>query len=355
MHSPPTIIRQPLQANFFWLFQITFWLCMGLIMFILISNFYPSHDVARIVLHRTLLGFTLTTVLSRIYKLSFMRRQRAVIKCLLAACFTLLALMIALPLLNALTRHGILVDFKNAQQQHGMQLARFLVLLIWNGLYFTFDLIESLHHSELKAATADTAAKDYELKHLQAQMNPHFLFNALHAVNAHNDNPVVTDMLQHLAAYLRFSLTPCRSLEPLSRELDALESYLMIQKLRFGDKMQCTISCDIESHAMLVPPMMIQPLLENAFNYGAKTSAIPLHISVNARVEHGLLKITVANSGQWVEPGNSASTGIGIDSLRKRLAMLAGNDASLEIDKTDGWVRIQIQLPATQNHAQSRP
>lgn len=353
MNPPPTIARPLFRTNFFWLFQITFWLAIGVIAFILTSNFYPSHDAAWIILHRIALGFILTFALSRIYVRPFMRRQSAPIKCLLAAIFTLVALLIAMSLLNALTHHGILTNFKNAQQQHGIQVARFLVLVLWNGLYFTFDLIDSLNHSELRTAVAETSAKDHELKHLQAQMNPHFLFNALNAINAHNDSPVVTDMLQHLAAYLRFSLTPCRPLEPLSRELDALESYLMVQKLRFGDQMRCSISCDTESHSILVPPMMIQPLLENAYNYGPKTSSVPLHIAVSARVENGLLKVTVANSGQWVEPGTNASTGTGINSLRKRLALLSGKDASLDIEKNEGWVRIHIQLPVTHTLAKS--
>lgn len=353
MNFMPKFVRPLSRTHLFWLFHVTFWLSIGLISFILVTNFYPSHDAAWLIVYRIASGFILTLALSRIYMRPFMRRQTAPIKCLLAAIFTVLALLVAMLLLKSLARQGIVTDFKNAQQQHGIQVARFLVLVLWNGLYFTFDLIDNLNHSELRAAVAETVAKDHELKHLQAQMNPHFLFNALNAINAHNDNPVVTNMLRHLAAYLRFSLTPCRPLEPLSRELDALESYLMVQKLRFGDQMRCSISCDTESHSILVPPMMIQPLLENAYNYGPKTSSVPLQIAVSARVENGFLKITVANSGQWVQPGNHASTGTGISSLRKRLALLASEDASLEVEKTDGWVRIHIQLPATHPPAKS--
>ncbi len=344
----------PLHAvwgKLFWSFQISFWLSVALIQFILVTNFYPAQDGIWIVFLRTLTGFFITLLLSRIYRQPFVVRQKPLRKFLLAAVFTLILLSIGLLLTQILVDRGIMPDFKNTPQLRGMPVARFLYLVLWNALYFTFDLLENQHHIELRAATAETAAKDHELKHLQAQLNPHFLFNALNAISAHNANPVVADMLQQLAIYLRFSLTPCRSLEPLSRELDALESYLTVQKLRFGDRMQCSIACDTASHAIGVPPMMIQPLLENAFHYGAQTSAVPLRIAVNTRVENGVLKVTVANSGHWVEPGGLASTGTGLRSLRKRLVLLAGEEARLDIEKTDGWVRVHIQLPATRTPA----
>lgn len=349
MNSALPSQRSPFRGRLFWLFQVTFWMATGLFQFILVTNFSPSPDNLWIILHRNLAGFIICLVLAYIYGKPFMMRQRLLEKYILALIFTLIVTLICLRLFQVLIDLEMLPDFRNAPQLRGMPAARFLFLLFWNALYFTFESRENLHQIELRAAAAETAAKDNELKLLQAQMNPHFLFNALNAINAHNDNPVVTDMVQHLAIYLRFSLTPCRSLEPLSRELDALESYLTVQALRFGEQMQCSINCDTASHAMLVPPMMIQPLLENAFNYGAQTSPAPLRIAVSTRVDKGLLKITVANSGSWVEPGRSAfsSTGTGIRSLRKRLELLSGQDARLDIEKTDGWVRVHIQMPAT--------
>ena len=148
------------------------------------------------------------------------------------------------------------------------------------------------------------------------------------------------------AARVRFSLEPAQPLEPLSRELDALEKYLSIQQRRFGADLVCRISCEPEARRVLVPPMMLQPLLENAFHYGPQTSPMPLTVSVEASVRDGQLAVIVANSGSWVLPDPARSIGSGIQTLRKRLEILIGPAATVEVVHEQGWVKIVIRLPA---------
>jgi len=145
---------------------------------------------------------------------------------------------------------------------------------------------------------------------------------------------------------VRFSLEPAQPLEHLSRELDALEKYLAIQQSRFGADLVCRISCAPEARRVLVPPMMIQPLLENAFHYGPQTSPMPLTVSVEASVRDGQLSVLVANSGSWVPPAPARSIGSGIQTLRKRLELLIGPAATVEVVHEQGWVKIVIRLPA---------
>jgi sensor histidine kinase YesM len=159
-------------------------------------------------------------------------------------------------------------------------LTRLIVTWLWCGLYFGLEANDNQSRAELAAAEnvartalAEAATREIELRHLEAQMNPHFLFNALNCiVDARRDPDAVERVTQDLADYLRFSLRESRPLEPLSRELDALENYLGVQQSRFGDALVCTIDCEPEARSVPVPPMMIQPLLENAFRYGAQTS-----------------------------------------------------------------------------------
>ena len=205
---------------------------------------------------------------------------------------------------------------------------------------------------ENRMLRAEAAARTLELQKLQEQMNPHFLFNALNAVLATKDDPdAVESVIRDLADYLRFVLGEARTFEPLSRELHALEKYLGVQQARFGKNLVCRITCDRPALAALVPPMLIQPLLENALNYGSQTSSMPLRVSVTAKVVDDWLEVVVANSGRWVEPDNTRSPSIGIRSLRKRLALLVDKAATVDTvidpDLDGGWVRVVIRIPAT--------
>jgi LytS/YehU family sensor histidine kinase len=238
-------------------------------------------------------------------------------------------------------------------------LTRQVITLLWCAIYFGLEANETRRRAEREAAEnisraafAEAAARQNELRHLEARMNPHFLFNALNCiVAASHDHVAVERVTQDLADYLRFSLTPSRPLEPLSRELDALEKYLAIQQSRFGDDLVCRISCAPEARSVAVPPMMIQPLLENAFHYGAQTSPMPLTVSVTASVRDGALCMIVANSGSWVPPDPARSIGSGIQTLRKRLELLFGPAATADVCREEGWVRVVIRLPVAGRHA----
>lgn len=228
-----------------------------------------------------------------------------------------------------------------------MLIARLTGLLCWALAYLTLRLIEDQHATALRAAEAQAQADRNELKHLQSQMDPHFLFNALNAVlTCRSDPEAVETVTQALAEYLRFSLRETAPLEPLGRELDALSSYLTVQEVRFGQDLVCSIECERQARGVLVPPMMVQPLLENAFKYGGRTSAMPLRVSVTARIDGDGLELKVANTGLWVEPDPKRSAGIGLRTLRRRLGMIFGPPATVETESHDGWVTVTARLPA---------
>ncbi|MBU6221710.1 MAG: histidine kinase [Planctomycetes bacterium] len=258
----------------------------------------------------------------------------------------------------------------------GPLVPRLVGIGLWSAIYCGIDLLDELHQSEVtaerelrrlqvaanaietRALRAEAAAREHELLHLQEQMNPHFLFNALNAVAANKDDPAAVEQVtQDLAEYLRFSLRQARTCEPLSRELDALQTYLAVQRARFRDNLVCRVVADRAAHAVLVPPMLIQPLLENALHYGAKTSSMPLRVNVSATVTGGWLEVIVENSGRWVPPDPKRSPGTGIRSIRKRLELVADKtatvDTHLEPDKDGGWVRVVVRLPVTLPHDQS--
>lgn len=125
-------------------------------------------------------------------------------------------------------------------------------------------------------------------------------------VASKDDPEAVEQVTQDLSEYLRFSLREARALEPLARELHALEKYPAVQQRRFGENLVCRITADRAAPRVLVPPMMNQPLLENALNYGAQTSSMPLQVNVRASVKDDVLEVIVANSGRWVPPACKA-------------------------------------------------
>jgi hypothetical protein len=216
--------------------------------------------------------------------------------------------------------------------------------MIWMLLYFGIKSFKL--HAEIEQEFQLS-----ELKLLRSQVHPHFLFNALATIMAvRKDEAMVFQVTQSLADYLRFSLaqdSQDQIKHPLGQEVIALENYLLVEKIRFQDKLETRIEVGEEASAAYVPTALIQPLLENAIKYGQKTSPPPLCIAIEARLSEGRLLLMVENTGCWVEPHGPKSTGIGIANLRKRLHLLYGDQAELTFDRTATAVKAQVSLPVS--------
>lgn len=222
------------------------------------------------------------------------------------------------------------------------------LLANWCALYFGYQLIGERNSAEFRAIEAESLALRNELERIQAQISPHFLFNALNTVIASRDDPEAIDtVVQALANYLRFLLRPAATLEPLGREIDAIEEYLTVQGARFGDALATRIDCDTDARRVFVPPVMIQPLVENAIKYGIASGLKPVRVNVSARREADWLVIEVANTGRWAPPLQQPSTGTGLSSLTRRLKLLVGPAATLTHHEADGWVSVRVRIPAT--------
>ncbi|RLS35524.1 MAG: hypothetical protein DWH79_01810 [Planctomycetota bacterium] len=345
MASPATPIPDLSTARLwrrsFWVYHVCFWLCVGSVAWAFLRILQPQGSGAIFsAVNRTSVAILLSAVIHLIYTSPLLRHLPRALR--IVALFTISGV-------GVLATMALIIDHAAP-----LYLPRIIATGIWCLGFIGLETIEDLSLSSARAARAeaDVAAaralsREHELRHLQAQMNPHFLFNALNAVVAHKHDPeAIERVTQDLADYLRFALREARTLEPLSRELQALEKYLSVQQSRFGDGLSCMIRCDQASHGVAVPPMMLQPLLENAFVHGPKTGPSPLVVSVTAAVVDGWLEVEVANTGRWVPPDPSRSPSTGITTLRKRLELLVGPEATVSTRADDGWVRVQIRLPA---------
>ena len=352
----------------FWSFQVMFWLGIGAAVLGLSTSLRPDDPTPWMpMVIRTAIGLAITSLLHLLFQRPFLRAMPRPQRWTLIVIVSAVAMVASVRLLILLRIGG--PSNWSGETTIGPIVPRLVAAGLWCAIYFGLDLLDDLHESEMeqarmkaaasdveiRALKAETLARQHEMRQLQEQLNPHFLFNALNAVMASKDDPTAVERVsQDLSDYLRFVLREARPLEPLSRELQALETYLAVQHARFGDNLVCRVGADRAAQGVLVPPMLIQPLLENALHYGSKTSSMPLRVNVRARVQNGVLEVVVANSGRWMTPDSTRSPSTGIRSLRKRLELLVGDaatvDTHLEPEHDGGWVRVVVRLPSNLTH-----
>jgi two-component system LytT family sensor kinase len=184
------------------------------------------------------------------------------------------------------------------------------------------------------------------LQMLRAQLDPHFLFNSLNGIAAEiRPHPeVAVEMVGELSDYLRYSLDHRKQpIARLSTELGAMESYLRIERARFGDRLHFHVGASEPARRRLVPSFLLQPLVENAVKYGLDRSAAGLDIALHARVEGNLLAITVANSGTMA-PAELSHPGLGLETLRRRLELHYPQRHAFTLEEHDGRVIATLQL-----------
>ncbi len=190
------------------------------------------------------------------------------------------------------------------------------------------------------------------LEVLRYQLNPHFLFNTLASISAALPAGTSTPrtMVERLAEFCRLTLhrPEGRDWTTLGEEVQLLRSYLEIEQSRWGALLDVEIACDPALDDERLPHFLLLPLVENALKYGRATSADRVGLRLAARRgTHGALVLTVANTGEWIEPAakKTVSTlGIGLENLRERLARHYPSAHQLEFSHADGWVTASLRL-----------
>lgn len=186
-----------------------------------------------------------------------------------------------------------------------------------------------------------------QLQTLQAQVEPHFLFNTLAAVEhlTETDAPRAAIMLRHLIAFLRGSLPDMREQNTsLGREVDLCQSYLAIMQIRMEDRLTVSINVPESLRGLSFPPMMLQSLVENSIKHGLEPKPAGGAIAISARLQDGRLRVTVADTGLGI--AENAPQGIGLGNIRDRLKRLYGNSAALVFaPNAPTGAHITIEIP----------
>lgn len=319
---------------------------------------FAFHDWRNIVLAgiaRQFFSFVLTLLLWRLYR----RWPVATFKLLPHLPAIVLACAVA-TVLDAgfieLVRRLADLASGPALAERGALPVRFTLYLGWSAMYFLIRQELETRDRELRFAQAETATREAELATLRAQVNPHFLYNALTSILAECDeNPrAVRAITSSLAAYLRSSLLQRQHQARLAEEIDAITGYLRVEQARFDERLVHTLTIDPAARDALVPAAVLLPLVENAVKYGMRTSPAPLRVAIAAVVRDDRLSIVVENTGHWIEPRPtpSDSTQIGLANLRRRLALLHEDRATLAIEHDSQRVRVTVDLPLAANPAE---
>jgi two-component system, LytTR family, sensor kinase len=231
---------------------------------------------------------------------------------------------------------------------HVAMLIRFLnqihVSLI---MYAAILAIEHTIESRRRAARLSTQLVEAQLDALRRQLEPHFLFNTLNAIAGlvrDQKNDAAVGMIARLSDLLRRVLSDAgRQLVPLAEEMEFLERYLEIQRMRFAERLHAAIDVPRELHAAQVPSLILQPLVENAIQHGIGRSEEGGTVQIAAVRAGGVLTMRVYNDGPPLEDG--WKEGIGLSNTRARLNSLFGEESGLTIRNCAGGVEAIVTLP----------
>lgn len=219
------------------------------------------------------------------------------------------------------------------------------------GVTYGYLGLQRARHLEVTAAHLNAQLSKAQLDTLRAQLNPHFLFNALNSIAVLARRGQAADverMVTQLAGLLRHALESSKEQVVTMRvELEALRQYLAIEQVRYRDRLVVTVDVPDVLLDRVVPSLLLQPLVENGIRHGFVDGSQPLHVAVRARVEAARLILSVVDDGPGPAHRDDPPEGLGLGNTRARLAGLYGSGASLTLAPADHGhgAKVTVVLP----------
>jgi two-component system, LytTR family, sensor kinase len=213
--------------------------------------------------------------------------------------------------------------------------------------YYLFESLSNLSEKNAKEARLESLVKETEIKMLRSQINPHFLFNSLNSISSLTITAPekARDMIVKLSEFMRYALSR-KDEQPVSlqSELENVQLYLDIEKVRFGDKL--TTKETIESNCLdvKIPVMLLQPLYENAVKHGVYESTESVSIITQAKINERYMEIIISNNYDPA-PSLRRGTGTGLLNVTRRLELFYGNKASIKTLKENGIYTVTLYIP----------
>ena len=217
------------------------------------------------------------------------------------------------------------------------------------GLVHAVNYYQALRQREVQAAQLEMQLAQAQLEVLKMQLHPHFLFNTLHAISTlmHKDVNAAERMLTRLSDLLRVSLETANTQEvSLKEELELLEHYVEIEKVRFQDRLTIQMHIEPEVLDATVPNLVLQPLVENALKHGIAKRAGSGFISLEATRENSMLRLIVRDDGPGLPRNGNMREGVGLRNTRARLKQLYGDNHVFKVaNARQGGAEVTLLIP----------
>jgi len=360
-----------------WFMQAIFWTLLTVFSFFSLTLWYASPDISHIIydLLQSLIGLALTIPMHWIYR-SMLKKAGSIVLLVWTIAVVLIfsffwsVLRISTFILVTNEGHQLWGDFG------GWYFSGFFVFLCWTATYYSLyyysvataekyrriKQVERSRGERVKRLSAEKSAAEAKMQMLRYQLNPHFLFNTLNAVNsliAAKESVQARETIEQLSMFLRYALKEeATGWISLSNEIEALKLYLGIELIRFADRL--TIEFDIDDAALnlQVPSLLLQPMAENSIKHAVNVCEDACFIRVSAKVVNGCLALSVSDDGPGIasledgvfSQGDFEFSGLGVRNIIERINNVYGDKASVVLEnKKNAGLKVLVSLPIRNN------
>ena len=340
------------KQHFYWLSQICGWLVYVILIWII--NRLEGENISPTFYLNLAIIFILGVGISHLYRSLIIRLEWLSLRIIALIPRMLLASMICGLIYFML--HSLITDiFIRDMNWFGEPMVALMSILnlsanfvLWSLLYFLFHFIESYRKEEIKNLEWEALSREVELNRLKSQMNPHFIFNAMNTIRAlvDEDPKQSKEAITQLSNILRNSLFMGRSrVITLSEEIQLVKDYLNIEKARFEERLEIDVLIPEDVLNFLVPPLLIQTLVENGIKHGIANLPEGGKLAIIAKItpDHKLV-VVIENDGEYL-PSNNKRSGFGLINSRQRINLLYGDQGSINIENTKEKVRAILEIP----------
>lgn len=229
-----------------------------------------------------------------------------------------------------------------------------IYIICWSALYFAYQFLQKAREMDIERWKLSASVKDAELSALKSQINPHFIFNSLNNIRSLviEDSERARDSITHLSDLLRFSIQFDQYEKvSLEKELEVVKDYLNLEAIQLEERLRYKFFIDERAKEVLIPPMIVQTLVENAIKHSINELPNGGDIIIGSRIDTDFLNLYVKNTGQLKMSGNNQQNkqkrrGIGITNSRERLRLLYGEKASLTVENmNEHMVCATVKIP----------
>ena len=342
---------QPHDGRYFLLFHLLAWLIYGGVYYEEVVRYQRPDDYWQVVLAATLAGSLVCWPMALVNAQT--RQRELAVRVVVAVLTTILAAIVWSAIRGIHFAYVYSPGESVGPSLSGGALFRATnTLLFWNALYLAYDHYKMAKHHEIQVLTAQTLARDSQLKLLSYQLNPHFLFNVLNSVATlvlKEDRSAAHATVVKLSNFLRYTLEsePWRKVS-LDRELRCIAQYLEIQKVRFQEKLKISYDVPDDLTPALVPNLILQPIVENAIKHTIAAAMSEVAINIKGRRDNDDVTVQIVNSLEEDCPTateQDLSVGHGLANVRQRLAAYYGDSAELTTSNSSRQYSVTLRLP----------